>query len=62
MSKKLKLTCVRGGQSKTVQLYYVLGHKPAGGMVVRVIIKEDLDLHKNDTLIFDFTNEVNHAE
>ena len=54
---KLNLFRIREGeQPEAIQLYYVLGRKPAGGMVARVIIKEDLDLHKNDILVFDFTN------
>jgi len=57
---KLRLTlfCLRKGeQPETVETYYVLGRKPAGGMVARVIIEEDLDLRRNDTLIFDFTTD-----
>ena len=46
-----------GEQPEVVETYYVLGRKPAGGMVARVIIAEDLDLRKHDTLIFDFTTE-----
>lgn len=54
---KLHLLHIREGkQPETIHLYYVLGRKPAGGMVARVVIEEDLDLHKNDTLVFDFTN------
>ena len=55
---KLNLFRIRKGeQPEAVETYYVLGRKPAGGMVARVIIEEDLDLRKNDTLVFDFTNE-----
>jgi len=57
---KLRLNLFRlrkGEQPEAVETYYVLGHKPAGGMIARVIIEEDLDLRKHDTLIFDFTNE-----
>jgi hypothetical protein len=55
---KLNLFRLRNGeQPEAVETYYVLGCKPAGGIVARVIIAEDLDLHKNDTLIFDFTSE-----
>ncbi len=57
---RLKLNLIRirkGEQPQAVETYYVLGRKPAGGMVARVIIEEDLDLRKNDTLVFDFTNE-----
>jgi len=55
---KLNLFRIRKGeQPQAVETYYVLGHKPAGGMVARVIIEEDLDLRRNDTLVFDFTNE-----
>jgi len=56
---RLKLNLLRirkGEQPQVVETYYVLGRKPAGGMVARVIIEEDLDLRKNDTLVFDFTN------
>ncbi len=57
---KLRLNLSRlrkGEQLEAVETYYVLGRRPAGGMVARVIIEEDLDLRKHDTLIFDFTNE-----
>ncbi len=57
---RLKLNLLRirkGEQPQAVETYYVLGRKPAGGMVARVIIEGDLDLRKNDTLVFDFTNE-----
>ena len=47
----------KGEQPEAVEPYYVFGRKPAGGMVARVFIEEDLDLRKHDTLIFDFTNE-----
>ena len=47
----------KGEQPEAVKTYCVLGRKPAGGMIARVIIEEDLDLRKNDTLIFDFTGE-----
>ncbi len=57
---KLRLNLSRlrkGEQLEAVETFYVLGRRPAGGMVARVIIEEDLDLRKHDTLIFDFTNE-----
>ena len=57
---RLKLNLFRlrkGEQVEAVETYYVLGRKPAGGMVARVVIEKDLDLRKNDTLIFDFTTE-----
>ena len=55
---KLNLFRIRNGeQPEAAETYYVLGRKPAGGMVARVIIEEDLDLRKHDTLIFDFTSE-----
>jgi len=47
----------KGERPEAVESYYVLGRKPAGGMVARVIIEEDLELKKTDTLVFDFTNE-----
>lgn len=47
----------KGAQPEAVETYYVLGRRPAGGMIARVIIEEDLDLRKHDILIFDFTNE-----
>jgi hypothetical protein len=40
-----------------MQTYYVVGRKPAGGMVARVVVPENLTLTKGDTLVFDFTNE-----
>jgi hypothetical protein len=46
----------KGEQPEAVETYYVLGCKPAGGMVARVVIEADLDLRKHDTLIFDFPN------
>ena len=57
---RLKLNLFRlrkGEQAEAVETYYVLGRKPAGGMVARVVIEQDLDLRKSDTLIFDFTGE-----
>ena len=55
---KLNLVHMRlGKEPAAVETYYVLGRKPAGGMIARVIIEEDSDLRKNDTLVFDFTNE-----
>ena len=57
---KLRLNLLhlwKGEQPEAVETYYVLGHRPAGGMIARVIIGEDLELRKHDTLIFDFTNE-----
>ena len=57
---RLKLNLFRlrkGEQVEAVETYYVLGRKPAGGMVARVVIEQDLDLRKSDTLIFDFTGE-----
>ena len=47
----------KGEQPEAVETYYVLGRKPAGGMVARVVVPEDLTLTKGDTLVFDFTNE-----
>jgi len=47
----------RGEAPEAMQTYYVVGRKPAGGMVARVIVPEDLTLTKGDTLVFDFTNE-----
>jgi len=43
--------------AEAIETYYVLGRKPAGGLVARVTVEEDLDLRKHDTLIFDFTNK-----
>ena len=57
---RLKLNLFRlrkGEQLEAVETYYVLGRTPAGGTVARVVIEKDLDLRKNDTLIFDFTTE-----
>ena len=56
---RLNLSVVRSGkESEAIKMYYVLGHKPAGSVVARVIIEEDLDLRANDALIFDFTGKV----
>jgi len=44
----------KGEQPEAVETYYVLGRKPAGGTVARVVIERDLDLRRHDTLIFDF--------
>ena len=57
---RLKLNLFRlrkGEQLEAVETYYVLGRTPAGGTVARVVIEKDLDLRKNDTLIFAFTTE-----
>ena len=57
---KLRLNLFRlrnGAQPEAFETYYVLSRRPAGGMVARVIIEKDLDLHKNDTVIFDFTTD-----
>ena len=57
---RLKLNLFRlrkGEQLEAVETYYVFGRTPAGGTVARVVIEKDLDLRKNDTLIFAFTTE-----
>jgi hypothetical protein len=48
----------KGKQLEVVETYYVLGRKPAGGILARFVIDGDLGLRKHDTLIFYFTNEV----
>jgi hypothetical protein len=56
--EKLKLNLFRrrkGEEVEAIEAFYVLGRKPAGGMVARVVIEEDLELRKDDTLVFDFT-------
>jgi hypothetical protein len=56
---RLNLFHMRKGESpEAIEAYYILGKKPAGGMVARVVIEEDLVLRKTDTLVFDFTTEV----
>ena len=58
--EKLKLNLFRmrkGEEVEAVEAFYVLGRQPAGGMVARVVIEEDLELRKDDTLVFDFTSE-----
>jgi len=35
----------------------VLGRKPAGGLVARVLILQDLHVKAGDVLVFDFTKE-----
>jgi hypothetical protein len=53
---KLNLIRLRKGQHpEAVKTYSVLGRKPAGGMVARVIIEAEPDLRKHGTSIFDFT-------
>jgi len=47
----------RGEAPEAMQTYYVVGRKPAGGMVARVVVPENLALTRGDTLVFDFTNE-----
>ena len=57
---KLRLNLFRlqnGAQPEAFETYYVLSRRPAGCMVARVIIEKDLDLRKNDTMIFDFTTD-----
>lgn len=50
----------KGKQLEAVETYYVLGRKPAGGMVARVLVTEDLSVKAGDALVFDFTNEAVH--
>jgi hypothetical protein len=45
----------KGQHPEAVKTYSVLGRKPAGGMVARVIIEAEPDLRKHGTSIFDFT-------
>ena len=60
---KLNLFHIRKGVSVgAVDAYYTLGRKPAGGVVARVVIPEDLELKMADTLIFDFTTNPFHLE
>jgi len=47
----------KGEHPEAGETFYVLGRKPAGGTIARVVIEEDLDLRKHDTLVFGFTNE-----
>jgi hypothetical protein len=55
---KLNLFHLRKGEGpEAIDAYYVLGKRPAGGMVARVVIEEDLELKNTDTLVFDFTTE-----
>jgi hypothetical protein len=46
-----------GCPQETLDHYYVVGRKPAGGMTVRVLFPDDFTLEENDCLIFDFTTE-----
>lgn len=60
MPERLRLNIFRtrrGEAPEPIETYYVVGRKPAGGMVARAIVPEDLTLTKGDTLVFDFTNE-----
>jgi hypothetical protein len=47
----------KGEQLEAVEMYYVLGRKPAGGTVARVLVTEDLEVKAGDALVFDFTNQ-----
>ena len=60
MLHRRKLTLVHSRKGKhlgTVETYYVLGRKPAGGLVARVLILQDLHVKAGDVLVFDFTKE-----
>jgi hypothetical protein len=46
-----------GQQPETWDHYYVVGTKPTGGLVLRVLMEHHIELEPNDTLIFDFTVE-----
>jgi hypothetical protein len=55
---KLNLFHMRKGEPvEALDAYYTIGRKPAGGLVARVVIPEDVHLKKHDTLVFDFTIE-----
>ena len=57
--RKLNLFHIRMGErAEAIQAYYVVGRKSTGDIVARVLIPEDMELKKDDTLIFDFTEEV----
>jgi hypothetical protein len=47
----------RGGSLELVETKYVIGRKPCGSPVVRLVIQEELVCKKGDTLVFDFTLE-----
>jgi len=55
---RLRMTLHRPGQQpETWDHYYVVGTKPTGGLVLRVLMEHHIELEPNDTLIFDFTVE-----
>jgi hypothetical protein len=55
---RLDLFCLRKGEEvSAVRAYYTLGRKLAGGPVARVVVPEDMDLRKEDTLVFNFTTD-----
>jgi hypothetical protein len=59
----LNLFHLRKGENvEAIDAYYIVGRKPAGGLVARVVIPEDLELKVADTLIFDFTLDPFHCE
>ena len=47
----------RGGNFDEVETECLIGHKPCGSPVVRLVIREDLVCKRGDTLVFDFTLE-----
>ena len=58
--QRLKVNLLRrreGEAWEAIDAYYVLGRKPSGGMVARVVINESIDLLPDDVLVFDFTTE-----
>ena len=53
----------KGERLEAVETYYVLGRKPAGGTVARVLVTKDLEVKAGDALVFDFTTQpVEHAK
>lgn len=58
--QRLKVNMLRhreGEAWEAIDAYYVLGRKPSGGMVARVVIHETLDLLPDDVIVFDFTTD-----
>jgi hypothetical protein len=56
--RRLRITLLRPGlPEECLDHYYVIGHKPAGGLSLRVLMPEHFELDAGDTLLFDFTSE-----
>lgn len=56
--RRLRIALLRPGcPEEYLDHYYVIGHKPAGGLSLRVLIPDHFELDAGDTLLFEFTSE-----